>query len=32
MLGADVVMVEAVGFLAGESQDLLGAWGEIIHY
>ena len=31
MLGADVIMVEAVGFLAGKRQDLLGAWGEIIH-
>jgi len=28
---AHVVVVEAVGFLAGEGEDLLGAWGEIIH-
>jgi hypothetical protein len=26
-----VVVVEAVGLLASESEDLLGAWGEIIH-
>ena len=32
MLGADVVVVEAVGFLAGERQDLLRARCEIIHY
>ncbi len=31
MLGADVVVVEPVGFLACEREDLLGAWGEIIH-
>ena len=31
MLGADVVVVEAVGFLAGQRQDLLGAGGKIIH-
>ena len=28
---AYVVVVEAVGLLAGEGEDLLGAWGEIIH-
>ena len=31
MLGADVIVVEAVGFLAGQGQDLLGARGEIVH-
>jgi hypothetical protein len=31
VLGADVVVVEAVGLLAGERQDLLGAGGEVVH-
>ena len=31
MLGPDVIVVEAVGFLAGERQDLLGSRREIIH-
>ena len=31
MLGADVIVVEAVGFLASERQDLLGSRREIIH-
>ena len=32
MLGADVVVVEAVGFLAGERQHLLCARREVIHH
>jgi hypothetical protein len=32
VLGADVVVVEAVGFLAGERQHLLGARGEVVHW
>ena len=32
MLGADVVVVEAVRFLAGEGEDLLGAGGEVVHH
>jgi hypothetical protein len=32
MLGADVIVVEPVGFLAGKGQNLLGAWSEIIHH
>jgi hypothetical protein len=32
MLGADVVVIDALGLLAGEGQNLLGAWGEIIHH
>ena len=31
MLGADVIVVEAVGLLASERQDLLCPWCEIIH-
>ena len=31
MLRAHVIVVEAVGLLAGEGEDLLGAGGEIIH-
>ncbi len=31
MLGPDVIMIEAVGFLAGKRQNLLGARREIIH-
>ena len=31
MLGADVIVVEAVGFLAGQRQHLLGARRKIIH-
>ena len=31
MLGADIVVVEAVGFFSGKSQDLLGARSEVIH-
>ena len=31
MLGADVIVVEAIGFLASERQDLLGARSEIVH-
>jgi hypothetical protein len=31
VFGADVIMVEAVGFLAREREDLLGAGREIIH-
>ena len=31
VFGADVGVVEAVRFLAGEGQDLLGAWGEVVH-
>ena len=32
MLGADVVVVEAVRFLAGERQHLLGARREVVHW
>ena len=32
MLGPDVIVIEAVGFLASERQDLLGARRKIIHY
>src|SRR6266700_1356236 len=31
MLGADVVVIEAVGFFAGKLQDLLGAGRKIVH-
>ena len=31
MLGAHVIVVEAIGFLTGESQNLLRAWSEVIH-
>ena len=31
VLGADVVVVEAVGFLARQREHLLGARGEIVH-
>ena len=31
MLGADVIVIEPVGFFAGERQDLLGARSKIIH-
>ena len=31
VLGADVIVVKAVGFLAGQRQHLLGAGGEIVH-
>jgi hypothetical protein len=31
VLGADVGMVEAVRLLAGKGEDLLGAWGEVVH-
>ena len=32
MLGPDIVVVEAVSFLAGKSQDLLRARCEVIHH
>ena len=32
VLGADVVVVEAVRFLAGERQHLLGARREVVHW
>lgn len=32
MLGADIVMVEAVGLLAGKGQNLLSAGREIVHH
>ena len=32
VLGAHVVVVEAVGFFAGECQDLLRAWCEVVHH
>ena len=32
MLGADVIVVEPVGFLAGQGQDLLGARSKVIHH
>ena len=32
MLGAHVIVVEAVGLLPGEGQNLLRAWCEIIHH
>ena len=32
MLGADIIVVEAVGFLASQRQHLLGAGGEVIHH
>jgi hypothetical protein len=32
MFGAHVIVVEAVGFLAGEGQDLLCAWCKIVHH
>ena len=31
MFGADIIMVEAVGFLARERKDLLGTRRKIIH-
>ena len=31
MFRSHVVVVEAIGLLASEGEDLLGAWGEIIH-
>ena len=31
MFGADVVVIKAIGLLAREGEDLLGARGEIIH-
>jgi hypothetical protein len=31
VLGADVVVVEAIGFLAGEREHLLGAGREVVH-
>ncbi len=31
VLGADIVVIESVRFLSGESEDLLGAWGEVVH-
>jgi hypothetical protein len=32
MLRAHVIVVEAIGLLAGEGQDLLRAWCEVIHH
>ncbi len=32
MLGADIIVIEAVGFLAGKGENLLGAWSEVIHH
>ena len=32
VLGADIVVVEAVGFLPGQRQHLLGAGREIVHW
>ena len=32
MLGPDVIMVEAIGFFSGESQDPLGSRRKIIHW
>ena len=31
MLGADVIVIEPVGFFASELQDLLGAGSKIVH-
>ena len=31
MLGADVIVIETIGFFAREGEDLLGAGGEIVH-
>jgi hypothetical protein len=31
VFGAHVIVVEAVGLFAGEGQDLLGAWSEVVH-
>jgi hypothetical protein len=32
MLGADIIVIEAVGFLAGKSENLLGTWSEVVHH
>ena len=32
VLGAHVVVVEAISFLAGEREDLLGAGSEVVHH
>ena len=32
VFGADIVVIEAVGFLAGEGENLLGAWSEVVHH
>ena len=32
MLRAHIIVVEAIGFLPGESQNLLRAWCEVIHH
>jgi hypothetical protein len=32
VFGADVVVVETICLFAGEGEDLLGAWGEVIHH
>ena len=32
VLGADIVVIEAVGLLAGEGENLLGAWSEVVHH
>jgi hypothetical protein len=31
MLGADVIVIETIGFFSRKLQDLLGARGEVIH-
>ena len=32
VFGADVVVVETIRLFAGEGEDLLGAWGKVIHH
>jgi hypothetical protein len=32
MLGADIIVIEAVGFFAGKGENLLGAWSEVVHH
>ena len=31
MLGAHIVVVKPIRFFAGQSQDLLSAWCEVVH-
>ena len=32
VLGPDIIVIEAISLLAGERQDLLSAWGKVIHH
>ena len=32
VLGADIVMIKAIGLLSGECENLLGAWREVVHH